>query len=291
MPERYVFRPRDLLRDWLMESVCHLFDIHFPEAYLRKAVNLIKAGAFPIIVSNHQSHADVIVHALIAERIIKETGGLLKGFRIPYAISVSTGHQGKNINFLFRFLKDWFEERGLLPFPVTRDKDKSEYGITDLSRHSVPALKNAGREGFGVSILPEGTVQAGRKDHYSIHRMRHGVEGGIELAKQTGNVLFLPVSIHGTYNVFNPDRRLPSLNATISTLVGLAGIHGRSLASVTVGDPILRNSFPKDKGFSTTKFLMGRIAQQLPLIAQGVHVPTPEALMTAYKLAFVPPRC
>lgn len=272
MPERYVFRPRDFVRDLLMVPVSKLFDVSFEGESLQQTIHHINKGIIPVLVSNHQSHADIIVHALIAQRILAETSNVLNGFYLPYAASVSTGHQGKNIYVLFDLLKDWFEERGVFPIPVTREKDVLLYGINNMNFASLRTLHDATRKRFGVAILPEGSVQGGRRNQQgNIYGMIHPQERGINTLRQWNDTLFLPISLHETYRIFNPDQRMPTKEAVLLTLQGLVGIHRQTLATVKVQEPILTCNLPTNEDFNTADFLMHQIARNLPPVAQGVY--------------------
>lgn len=271
MPERYILRPRDFLRDRVMDSISRSIDFEIPGDTLERILQLTSRCEVPVLVSNHQSHFDAVVLALMADKILSSHRHALKGFYLPYAVSVTTGDQGKNINTFFHLTNDWFEQRRVFPIPVTRNKDAEKYGIKNPNIKSLRDIMRSSKNGFGVAIPPEGSVEGGRKDLTGeIHGMIPPQEGGIELLMQPG-VFFVPLSIHGTYRIFDPNSKFPTKEAVLSVLSDTFLSHAKTLATVRVGNPISSDEFPTDGESSATDFLMRQIARNLPPEAQGIY--------------------
>lgn len=244
---------------------------------IAQAAELIKNGYYPILISNHQSHADGIPHAFISRKIIVQSDRQLNGFYLPIAASIETGHQGHDLQKLIIDQKPLLANFGLHMIPVTREKDIVEYSIP-TNIESIKKIIKSPQDRFGFVFLPEGNVQGGRINPetgqiYGISRPKN--LGALDLVirgchKDGKDFFFLPVGINGSYKIVSPDHNKNGNQIDeFKTEKIMNFIKVENKADIIIGSPIMSQEYVKfiDK----IDGLMLNVAKLLPVEAQGFY--------------------
>lgn len=256
------------------------------------------SNIMPILISNHEGHADAISTAVISGRltgIVNETrssGDQFRGFMLTVAASLETGDQNLFLQEGMRVVKKKLPRYSLSMQPFVRERDRTKYGITADNEDYMGTLMEIARRGSnriadGLAFYPQGSVESGR-------RIKEGANKNHIKGMQSFNcdelynliriietryhrrVLLVPIGSHGAGNVINPDHRRP----TLKTLLTLAKKNPESLMSVKLGMPInwtdLKQQIEKQKGRKATAqdvgdFLGKTIAALLPPDARGIY--------------------
>lgn len=312
--ERIIFEAKRLGKEILRPAIAKATEI-FINRVQRKIVERIKPeyaegfdSAFtqamrypniiPILISNHEGHADIISTAIISRKLTdivnttRNDEDRFRGFMLTIAASLETGHQNLFLQESIRQAKMKLPEYFLSTQSFRRKADRERYGITSDNSHymrKLTAIVNRGeeREADGLAFYPQGSVESGRrikngKDENHIKGMQefncdelYKLIRVIESRYQR-KVLIIPIGSHGAGNVVNPDHRRP----TLKTAVELVKQDPKSLMSVRIGLPIEwdnlvrqteeqkgREATPEDIGDSLGKI----IASLLPSDARGVY--------------------
>lgn len=126
---------------------------------------LIADDGVPILYANHQSHTDGMAIAALSEylrnlvRDLAASKQSLEGFATLLAASMEHGQQGEELKSTYDLLVGGGHKMGLMPVSATREKDVILYGM-DRGSVAIEVLPFARklREGYGIALLPEGTV-------------------------------------------------------------------------------------------------------------------------------------
>lgn len=265
------------------------------DAFFELYKNSLSQGYYPILYSNHQSHADVLVHTSLADSFtyltnIANPDQKFPGFYLPYATSVGTGDQG---TFLSEFLKQFepsINDRSLYLLPYTRQKDSIQYGTQTNNVTFLRSLVQVIRQGYGLSLLPEASVQGGRKNPQTgtIYGMQPftGVdfEQIIKILDREGKKpVFIAIGIHGTYIWQSPEKRRANLGPAANLLLTHKDL---PLLHVLIGNPFVYDSLEsisrlKNIGVlvrdytspaELTEVLAQKVAMILPNEARGFFV-------------------
>lgn len=247
-----------------IEIFFNCFELQFESKTLNKFSELINSGYTPLIVSNHQSHADGLPLSLLTKEIKEKTGEKLNGFYLPIAASMVNGDQDQELKSYLEKLSPACFEKGLEMIPVTRKKDEEVYNIKDKNFDSLKKILSAHKQGYGIIFLPEGSVKAGRSGTDG------EITGMIDVGKDNSfdgtikkylskNIKFcvLPVAIDGSYKLYNPDTKKITIPNNKITL--------------TISNEILLPSDFKNKSLEPTDLVMPQIAQMLPIKARGIY--------------------
>ncbi|MEI8067652.1 MAG: hypothetical protein WCG91_01725 [Candidatus Shapirobacteria bacterium] len=247
-----------------MKDVLDCFELKYNHQNLKNFAELINSGYTPLIVSNHQSHADGFPIALLTEKITDLTDENFNAFYFPIAASMATGHQNEPMKNYLEKVIPVLESKNLYLIPVTREKDEKEYGIKDKNFESIKKLLSAYKQGYGVIYCPEGSVRAGRNDgNGGINGMinveeNNSFDGTIErYLKKDIPFCVLQIAINGTHKFCNPDTYKIEIPDSKITL--------------TVADEILTNEDFENKNIKPTELVMPKIAKILPFEARGIH--------------------
>lgn len=191
------------------------------------------------IASNHQSHADILPYIMLAEELTKEINDnnqsfKLKGFNMIIAVSLTTGHQNKDLKDYYKIIKELSSEKGIEFIPIVRPKDKEKYGISDvLNFKNLRKAYNSYKDNYVLIEFPEGTVMGGRVNldtgiPYGVQKTNDSnmIDYCISKYSKKGiNFGVLPVAIDGTYKIYPPDTykiMIPSekIKVTAGNLLG-----------------------------------------------------------------------
>lgn len=121
----------------------------------------------PFVYSNHHGHIDGFAYAVLTEylcQIASETPGAfpLKGLAMPIAKSFIEGQQGLGPRLWYHFFNSTLRSMGYLTLPATREVD-GKYGMSrDGVVGEILPIARLINKGYGMALLPEGTVQGGR---------------------------------------------------------------------------------------------------------------------------------
>ncbi len=234
----------------------------------------------PIIVSSHTSHADGIPLAALTKRLKSMSDHVsatdrLKGFVIPIASSMESGHQGSIVKEGTDRLRDIVKNAyNLETLAYTRDKDVKQYGLSQNAKFAISFFRRV-RDGHGVAVFPEGTMQAGRTKKYHLFGFeQYGMQEFKELEDVARNViragkvpLYIPVGIYGGFRIESPNNN----RLTFAYLNEILLTHPAQtkLVSVKVGAPIAQSEVDPDQNINS--FLGKKVAQLLPPEARGVY--------------------
>jgi len=172
-----------------------------------------------IIGSNHQSHADIIPYIMIADELTKEINDndqsfKLNGFNMIIAVSLTTGHQNKELKNYYKIIKELCSEKGIEFIPIVRPKDKEKYGISDvLNFKNLRKACSGYKDNYALIEFPEGTLKGGRINpdtglHYGPQKPNESNMTDYcvgRYLKKGINFGVLPITIDGTYNIYPPD--------------------------------------------------------------------------------------
>lgn len=258
-------------------------DLHIPNSFEECFREAMDTG-IPIIYANHQSHADGIALAVISDYLMRLS--TLKGFAVPIAASMESGDQSLELKKSFDLLRPAVEGMGLVSVPVTRKKDVKQYDM-DRRRITAEVSKFAEKikEGYGIALLPEGSVQGGRHPAGSgideINGMQTAERGALlgfrNLVARVGKPIgkspfFIPVGLHGGYRfVQSPEGGKPKPTNRGWLALGLGMLSIRTMQiQANLGMPIRTEQLSLYQG-QEENYLMRRVAELVPPIARGVY--------------------
>lgn len=280
---------KDRIGEYIVSRVESLAKIQHPsQGFADEIYQLLSEGHRPIIISNHQSHADGFIMRKVV-RILREIsagqGGQprLEGCVMPVASSMVSGHQNKVLQLVYHLTRGAMLRKGIICMPYTRPADEVKYGL----RQNFGEVKRMRRvinnnPVLGLVDFPEARVEGGRCIEGG---WPDQIKGMIELEDNAlvdpyrmlngaKEPFFLPVGIDGSHRIFSPDTYAPKTWQAYLTFLG-AGLH---LASVRIGSPIttqeLRSNLGSNwltAGGKLNRFVMGRVANLVSESARGVY--------------------
>lgn len=279
---------RDRIGEYIVSSVERLAKVQpSSEGFKGEFCQLLSRGLRPIIVSNHQSHADGFIMCKVVEMLRKLTSerGLSADLRfvMPVAASMVSGHQNKILQRVYHLTYEAMLRKGIMCLPYTRRVDEARYGLKSNSSEVKRMRETIANGGCGLIVFPEASVAGGR---YITEGGGRKTRGMIEIAddaltmpyrlmrhsQQEG--FFLPVGIDGSHRIFSPDTYAPKTWLAYLTFLGV-GLH---LASVRIGRPITAQELQSNLGDNwlmvrgeLNRFVMGRVATLVPEHARGVY--------------------
>lgn len=274
-------------------------DIELQNGVKDRFIELIDNDGVPILYANHQSHADAMAIAALSEylrNLVRRPAAgdrSLKGFATLLAASMEHGQQGKELKSTYDLLVGGARRMGVITVPITREKDEIQYG---MNRHVIGELRpfvQALKNGYGIAILPEGTVQGGR------HPKEKGIEdiNGMQeignnnlidffiiasrvLSEQGKWPFYLPVGLHGSFRIMQaPEGGKPKVTRRgwLSLIVGVTGFSLLKIQT-TLLMPFTEEEIAADLGDNWMKngpvfnrYAMSKIATVLPPVARGVY--------------------
>lgn len=252
---------------------------------------LISQGGIPLVYANHQSHADGIALAVIAEYLrdlaFRATGDFsINGFVVPFAASMASGDQSEELKESYELLKGASERKGLVGFTTTREKDEKLYGMRKSMMELRPLIKRL-HEGYGMMLLPEGTVQGGRHNEgadieeiYGIQRVENdSLTEYFELMKEIFNrqgngrrPFFMPVGLNGGFRIMQStegDPPRPKLTPKGKLSLILGGLTGLSLIKIQAN--LLMPYDEEEITGDLNDYAMRKVASGVPPQARGIY--------------------
>lgn len=290
------------VRDYFAgRAMTHVTDLRVTRPVEVRIRELIAAGGVPILYANHQSHADGMALAVISGYLRKLASRnpndyQLRGLVIPIAASMASGDQSQELKETYDSLKGGAFRKGFEGFPITRRKDQQQFGmsrakiITEL-RPFINRLE----KGYGIAILPEGTVQGGRhregEDIEQIYGMQEVQEDSLidffQLIKRVlgegRKPFYMPVSLHGGFRILQSPQEVDKPKPTLTRKGRISiylGVIGLSLLKIRTNllRPFTEDEIVADLGSNWRKngpifnrYAMTKIAPFLPPVARGVY--------------------
>ena len=213
--------PHDLVkaefkRDGLaaVDRVSELFEIVDPEENIGKLKLLTqnKKKIIPVIIGSHQSISDGIGYS----EITKQFDGMI--FRMPLSDSISGGEQGADLAELFGNAGEGLTQRGIEPVEVRTEGDVLRREMDEkLNLEAMAKLTSLARQGMGLLVWPEGSVEGGRKakagaEHDpKLPNPKIVTEGLFQRWIKRGyEPVVLLCAVDGSWRIFDPDEgRIP----------------------------------------------------------------------------------
>lgn len=283
-----VERVRNRVGEYIVSRVERLARVQSPyEVFADEICQLLSEGHRPIIVSNHQSHADGFIMRKVVgvlRRITAERGLSAElNFVMPVAASMVSGHQNKNLQRIYHLTRDAMLRRGIVCLPYTRSVDEAKYGLKPNFAEVKGMREAIARDNCGLIIFPEASVAGGR---YITEGGVRRIRGMIEIAddaltlpyrlmhhsQQKG--FFLPVGIDGSHRIYSPDSYAPKTWLAFLTFLGLS----LPLAASRVGCPITAEALQmkvgnnwQQEGQRTNIYVMSWVANLVSKPARGVY--------------------
>jgi 1-acyl-sn-glycerol-3-phosphate acyltransferase len=197
-----------------------------------------------------------------------------KGFSMPLAESLLTGHQGWKLRAMYHYAEGPMERSDLLALPLVREKDSEKYGLPLDPKEYLRSLRRRVNAGYkGIVLFPEGTTEGGKSDNGTLNGMQEFDEGAItghmgRLKKYGGRkVMLIPVGITGGSEIVDS-------NVKSIPLSSLAKIGDLRLVRIMIGK-VIREDDPElcsvSKPAEIDQFVGKRIAQLLPPQMRGVY--------------------
>lgn len=265
-----------------IENILKNTIIEYPPQYEEEVISLGQDGCAFEIVANHTSHADAFPAARIGFELASKVNPHLsfedqiKGFLMPFALSMDKGTQGKLLTILFNDTKPTLNKLGTEPVFTATDNDLANDRVERANPVNFTRLMLKGvRDGKGIIIFPEGKVEGGRRDEQGglkgMQRFRKdSLQQSLRMSTfDKTKVAVIPAGISGGYNIYDPHKiSLPK----DTFLVGL-GRSSKSLFSVRVGMPIVfeRQEVREMSSVEIDQRIGSLIAALLPPQERGVY--------------------
>lgn len=266
----------------LVEKIIIKTSVERPYGFDVSFVGAAVDGYLPIIVSNHASHADGAAVSKLTRHLtnlfLMYGDAHFRGYNMPLAISLLTGHQGWFLRMGYHYAEAPMENNHLFALPLVREKDHEKYGMKLGMREKgeyLVSLRKRVEEGYlGIVLFPEGTTEGGKTEgDGSFKGMQPFEEGSIaghvgRLKKYSGRkIMIIPIAITGGHQVINSNTKGIPIQSVLRIL-------DLSMFRIKVGGVIRED----DRDFSEAKKpgevdrLVGRrIAQLLPAEMRGVY--------------------
>lgn len=260
-----------------VDKITNATKISFPPQFQEHFLEAISEGYVPVLYSNHQSWYDGLPLARLTSRLLEISNASnrkINGFMLLVAASLPNGEQDPTLKRAYDFLTGKMEEGGITPLPYVRPKDEKKYGMTNNKMAFMIKAMNGFKNGMGMAMFAEGSVEGGRKNGTGgINGMRYFEEGTLEvintLLKRLGKkALFVPIGLSGSYKVLSPDTKRP----TMAAIMAIYGLGNLKLVNMRVGNPIGSDDLSYCEGSSgqMNLVLAKEVAELLPEEERGV---------------------
>lgn len=199
------------------------------------------------IVSRHESHPDGFIIARLALDLKAKANSILSkddqtaGFFMPLAQSLEDGQQDRPMMKVYHEIKPTMESFGLVPAPIVRAKDKSEYAMKQDEDEEARIRALVARGYNGVMLFPEGTTTSGKTNEFGqvngmVDFELNAIKKLYLFLKRNMNTesLFIPAATFGGRKILNPDNKWVSPVRLFTALVSPYPV----IASIRVGMPI-----------------------------------------------------
>ena len=282
--------------------------IHYANNFDSDCRHLIEEGYQIFIYGNHQERYDGLLHARVSRKILDiadecqhnahnkgHSANNLEGFRMLIAISLNNGKQGDFLKQFFNNLSPYLEQNGVEPVFIARQEDIKQFDESNDNANATEKILRAKEEHKGLDVLPEAVTMGGKRKVGA--KTREEINGlqltyrdrfaflWIKLTNQE-KVAFIPVSIHGSFRIFDPHLKLPTPHALLSAMIPIIP---PPYVDMFVGSPItneqvihslsqysdtdIKSAIIAKKRSTIARFagdyLMGLVASCIPSVARG----------------------
>lgn len=265
---------------WLIEQGNALFDV---EPDVINNVELLResleAGYKLVIISNHQTQADVAPVVKVANLVRNKFPDDIEGFDFIVAKSMGDGKQGKTVELLFaEGVNPWLRNQDINPIEVVSRNDvevRNMQRSTDAIRLIFESLK---KDRTSLIVFPEGNTTGGKRNDAGelngVGEMDPGLSSLISrIVDRSMPVVFLPVGLDGSYELFDPNSKsFTKHGMNLMITHGIFALDRTDLSvrvgTIGVGKPFLASEIAgsEDPG----REIMRRIAQLVPEEARGI---------------------
>lgn len=273
--------------------------------------------ADPILVFNHQAHADGIPASIATEYLLSLTeksgrAPKLKGFALTVARSLVEGHQSRVMQGFYFPISFLMSRKGLRTISYTREADKDRYG---MSRDSNPAeigtIRKKLDQNYRVAVFAEGGVQGGRhkpgddpENIFGIQEVKsRALLNAAKLTKMKNGdrpIFFVTIGLHGGFRLQSPNKEMfGPTKGGLATLFGvpeqwtphvkaeaiLGGIIHESTLVDRFGKNWIEAGHGKQNGAgqevvrAINRIIMEDVARFVPDQAKGVYAPQRETVL------------
>lgn len=283
---------------YAIEKIIIATNVEYPKGFKQAFEKPMATGNYtPFLLVRHHSHPDGFIIARLTSDLTIMTNSALNhssegkpfaGFFMPLAQSLEEGQQNRILMQGYKEMKPTMKKFGLVPTPIVRAKDASEYEM-NKDPEEEKRMRDLISQGYrGLMLFPEGTTKGGKTDDNG-HKLgmqpidRNSlIKSHLFLRRNTGKLsLFIPAVTFGGDEMLVPDNKhlskLRLLNAIVSPYP--------SMATIKVGMPIRSDEGEiaqmlnggikgkdREKGRDElNNLLMGKVAELLPFNERGVY--------------------
>lgn len=244
--------------------------------YLEQGYNLM-------IVSNHQSQADVGPLVEVANKVRGAHPEYIKEFDFWISETMGNGKQGRVVEVFYNEgVYPWWEKQGIHPLEVISDND-IESGRVESKKGggAIAGLRSIRKPNSAVIVCMAGHTVEGKIDPLSLTGERNGMTEAahsfnkfLEICRGFNEkIIFLPVGINGTYEVFDPEKKnfapagLELLTQGVAFKLGQIDMK-EEIGSIRLSKPIVSDNLYKynDPGHELGR----RISLEVPPYMRGV---------------------
>lgn len=225
--------PKPIVNFFAGRIIDNLVTINSYKAIDRCYQKLVAEGGIPIVYYNHEGHPDGIAAAKVSGylrdlteqprsrlylpdwlRSNRRFG--IQGLATIFAKSMVTGAQGEELKSSYDLLVGGGREKGLIPVPMTREKDRRKYNMTrvKIGAEALPLVRSL-LAGYGMAFLPEGSIQGGChpegtgiEDIYGMQELdNNNLTQFYQLVvdkvapKREGRPFYMPVGLFGSFRL------------------------------------------------------------------------------------------
>jgi hypothetical protein len=227
------------------ERITRNTTVEYTEGFREEFTKAIVNNDLITLISNHDSLYNANSISLVAWALTQEARRIMgndnfKGFILPVATSLTTGHQDYSTGRLFEAVESRLNKNFLFTTPHTRKKDQQQFNMQSNKRTYMENLIDAVNNGYGIAMFPEGTMEGGREDETGARKGMMEFEADalpviLKIAtKKERNVAFIPIGTSGGVEIFDPTKKAASLKAWLAA----SYLWTPKLVKVRVGLPV-----------------------------------------------------
>jgi len=263
------------------KTLQNTIEYNLPPEFIGTIAEKVREGHKIMLYSNHTSHAEGLPYMGIADMLISQTD--VKGFYMLVAASIATNNQNQVVEKMYSEFYDEYYERGIEFLEITRSRDVEQYGMKKENVKPIRQLVRGMRNGKGMIIFPEASVQGGRKDHagerYGIQQVEPDVQELLTFLCGMYNIIFVPIALDGGYNLYDPHIKRPPVSTMadlyLSTRLGRVP---KKRLRATMGAPFTLDDLEgvtdetgRIDGKVLTEYMMRHVATMLPEELRGIY--------------------
>jgi hypothetical protein len=230
------------------ETIGSSTELDYVPGFIEQYTESLKEGYFPVVVGGpHNSQANGIELIPAADFLRNLSNEVLppekqiEGFLLPLSKALATGKQGKWPKIFYDSTKNALARHFIRPSLTATENDMKLRGVPANTREFAEDMAMGMQEGYGIMVLPEGSVKAGRKDE---NGNRYGMQPFVDISLKAcivlakmhrrQNVVFIPAGIEGGIELHDPESKLPHRRALLAGF----GIGDAKIGKLHIGLPI-----------------------------------------------------